>query len=71
MYHVSNGTDTLDFIKYASVMPKPTFTGAPSPLERQKIQAWIKDDRLAKSIILWKVSMTVLSLILDDVSIAA
>lgn len=52
-------------------MPEPLFTEEPTHLEKESIQAWIKDGGLAKSIVLHMVSIMVLSLIPDDVSITA
>ena len=69
--HVSSGTNPNDYVKYALEMPWPVFPGAATQTEKAEIQAWIKDDGLAKSIVLQKVSTTVLSFIPDDVLITA
>ena len=67
--HVSNGMDPTDYIKFAVEMPQPLFPDMPMSCEKEEMQKWITDDGLAESIILRKVSFTVLSIIPDDVSI--
>lgn len=67
--HVSSSMDPNDFIMFASKMLQPVFPDIITSSEKENIHAWIKDDGLAKSIILYKVSSMVLSLIPNDVSI--
>ena len=66
--HVSNGTDPTNFVRFMVEMPQPIVHSRPSTYEKEEIQTWIKDDGLAKSIILWKVSSTILSIIPDDIT---
>ena len=40
--HVSDGTDTLDFIKYTSTMPKPTITGTHHILRKRRFKPGLK-----------------------------
>lgn len=67
--HISNGTDPTDFIRFMVEMLKSIIPSRPSGFEKEEIQSWIKDDGLVKSIILRKVSSTILSITPDDISI--
>ncbi|KIK97876.1 hypothetical protein PAXRUDRAFT_807490 [Paxillus rubicundulus Ve08.2h10] len=66
---VSKGTDPNNYVEYASIMPMLLLGGSPTLSEHEAILGWIKQDGLVKSIILCKVSSTVLALIPDSVSI--
>ncbi|KIK81122.1 hypothetical protein PAXRUDRAFT_15411 [Paxillus rubicundulus Ve08.2h10] len=68
---VSKGIDPNNYVEYASIMPTPLLGGSPTLSECEAILGWIKQDGLAKSIILHKVNSTVLALIPDSVSITA
>ncbi|KIJ07130.1 hypothetical protein PAXINDRAFT_158525 [Paxillus involutus ATCC 200175] len=66
---ISKGINPNNYVEYASVMPTLLLGGSPTSSEREAILGWIKQDRLAKSIILRKVNSTVLALIPDSISI--
>ena len=69
--HVSQGTNPFNYVDYASMMPEPVLLGLPTAEERELIKSWLKDDGAAKSIIMRKISSTVLTLIPDNISITA